>query len=90
MQHLLNEIGFNVGLHLKGDSSASHGVLQRLGAGRVKYLEARQLWLQEKVLDGSITISKVPRSQNWADVLTHGWVAGDIGHFTTMGIESCA
>ena len=43
LKHLLEEIGMNLDLHLKGDSSASHGTLQRLGTGRVKHLETRQL-----------------------------------------------
>ena len=82
------EIGENLGLHLRGDSSASHGTLQRLGSGRVKHLQTRQLWLQEKVFAGEITVEKVPRRDNWADVLTHGWVAADVRHFINMGIVS--
>ena len=88
LRYLLEEIGENLGLHLRGDSSASHGTLQRLGSGRVKHLQTRQLWLQEKVFAGEITVEKVPRCDNWADVLTHGWVAADVRHFINMGIAS--
>merc|ERR1712026_633975 len=75
-------------LHLRGDSSASHGTLQRLGSGRVKHLQTRQLWLQEKVYSGEVSVEKVGRKVNWADALTHPWVAGDVGHFEAMGISS--
>ena len=88
LQNLLGEIGEEVRLHLRGDSSASHGTLQRLGSGRIKHLQTRQLWLQEKVYQGTVTVEKIPRSINWADVLTHGWVAADEAHFTNMGIAS--
>ena len=88
LQHLLEEIGIKVALHLKGDSSASHGTLHRMGSGKVKHLETKQLWLQERVQKGFVTISKVPREANWADTLTHPWVQGDIHHFASMGIES--
>ena len=73
---------------LRGDSSASHGVLQRIGSGRVKHLHTRQLWLQEKVYEGSIVVQKVDRCHNWADILTHNWVVADLKHFVSMGISS--
>ena len=87
IKHLLEEVGVRAGLHLKGDSSASHGTLQRRGTGRIKHLETRQLWLQEKVQDGGVTIEKVPRERNWADVLTHGWGGGQEHRFEAMGVQ---
>ena len=88
LQNLMREIGEEKELLLRGDSSASHGTLQRLGSGRVKHLQTRQLWLQERVYSGALTIQKVPRQKNWADALTHGWVLADQGHFESMGITS--
>merc|ERR1712235_230200 len=88
LKYLLEEIGERLELHLRGDSSASHGTLQRLGSGRVKHLQTRQLWLQEKVFNNELTVEKIPRLQNWADLLTHGWVAADERHFHSMGISS--
>ena len=64
LQYLITEVGVEAGLHLVGDSSASHGTLNRLGSGRVKHLQTRQLWLQEKVHGGEITLEKVPRERN--------------------------
>ena len=86
VKHLMEEVGVEAGLHLKGDSSASHGTLQRLGTGRIKHLETRQLWLQEKIYQGCISVEKVPRRDNWADVLTHGWTTSDNYQFTSMGV----
>ena len=88
LKHLLQEVGLELGLHLRGDSSASHGTLHRLGSGRIKHLETRQLWLQEKVFKGVVSIEKVPRERNWADVLTHAWSAVDGNHFEAMGVSS--
>ena len=88
LQYLINEVGVETGLHLLGDSSASHGTLQRQGAGRIKHLQTRQLWLQEKVHEGSITIEKIPRERNWADLLTHAWSPASGGLFGDMGIVS--
>ena len=88
LKYLHDEIGEERMLHLRGDSSASHGTLQRLGSGRVKHLQTRQLWLQERVYNGEVSIEKIDRAVNWADSLTHAWVAGDMGHFGSMGIKS--
>ena len=88
LQYLLREIGVERELLLRGDSSASHGFLQRIGSGKVKHLQTRQLWLQEKVYQGEVTVQKVDRKDNWADLLTHHWVAADLRHLTTMGISS--
>ena len=88
VKHLMEEIGWDLGLHLRGDSSASHGTLSRLGTGRVKHLQTRQLWLQERVHQKEITIEKVPRTHNWADTLTHSWVGADEHHFREMGVVS--
>ena len=88
IKHLLEEVGLEVGLHLRGDSSASHGTLNRLGTGRVKHLQTKQLWLQEQVHDKSISIEKVARERNWADALTHGWTTAEGYHFEDMGIQS--
>lgn len=90
IQNLLRELGVQVGLHLRGDSSASQGTLQRLGAGKVKHLYTRQVWLQEKVHDQSVSIEKIPRSINWADVLSHGWTSSDLQHFHRMGVYQIA
>ena len=88
LQYLLQEVGVQRELLLRGDSSASHGVLQRIGSGKVKHLHTRQLWLQEKVYEGSLTVQKVDRHYNWADMMTHNWVAADQRHFMSMGISS--
>ena len=88
LQYLIKEVGVEAGLHLVGDSSASHGTLQHQGSGRIKHLQTRQLWLQEKVHEGAISIEKVPREENWADLLTHAWSPSSEYLFQDMGIRS--
>ena len=88
LKYLLEEIGVTLGLHIRGDSAASHGTLHRLESGRIKHLHTRQLWLQGHVYSGEISIEKIPRAQNWADVMTHAWNAVDYYHFIEMGVSS--
>ena len=85
--YLLEELGERRQLHLRGDSSASHGTLHRLGSGRGKHLQTRQLWLQEKVYAGEVGLEKVPRNVNWADALTHARCSADERHFEEMGVR---
>ena len=82
--NVLEEIGESVELHLKGDSSACQGMLDREGVGAVKHLETKQLWLQEKVQRKELKFIKVPRLKNPADALTHHWDGGNRDHFEMM------
>ena len=90
MQHILEELGEAKPLQVGCDSSACKGILDRIGTGSLKHVSVKQLWLQEKVYQGEVSVEKIPRSENWADVMTHGWAAPDERHFQEMGIASVA
>ena len=53
------------------DSSACKGMLLRVGAGKVKHLSTKQLWVQAVVETFPVEIVKIPRTDNCADMLTH-------------------
>ena len=67
------EMGIPMELNLSTDSSAARGIVQRQGAGRVKHLDIKTLWLQERENVGDFAIIKIPRIGNWSDLLTHHW-----------------
>ena len=52
------------------DASAAIGISARLGAGRVRHLEAKELWIQEKVRAKQVSVSKIGTRDNRADMLT--------------------
>ena len=89
IKYLFEEVGFQLGLVLFGDSSASHGTVQRLGSGKIKHLATRQLWLQERVYSREVAVKKVGRESNWADVLTLPCTQKDLYQFNAMGVYSC-
>ena len=60
-----------IALELHTDASAAKGVVARQGAGRIKHLEVRQLWVQEKERSGDLSVKKIPRKENSADLFTH-------------------
>ena len=75
--HLEEEFGRWLRVRLLGDSSANHGMIQRQGAGKVKHLTVRQLWLQQQAELGCAIHEKIPRAINCADMLTHYWTKTD-------------
>ena len=72
-KHLSEEIFYPEKLEINTDSSAARGVIQRQGAGKVKHLSVKQLWVQEQEMYKKLVVNKVPRDVNWADMLTHHW-----------------
>ena len=57
-------------IQLNTDASAAIGIGSRLGLGKVRHIEVNQLWLQEKVHSGRVTLKKVKTEENIADALT--------------------
>ncbi len=57
-------------LRVNADSSAAKSIASRRGCGKVRHLETRELWLQEKVARGDLEIRKVRGEENVADALT--------------------
>ena len=67
------------------DSTAAYGIVQRKGAGPVKHLTVKQLWVQEVFRKYGNTMIKVPRHANVADMLCSVSNATDRArHLTTL------
>ena len=56
-------------LSLAVDANAAIGMVHRQGAGDLKHLTVRTLWVQEAVKETGTTVLKVPRAINWSDAL---------------------
>ena len=70
---LCSEMGLSVKPRVCTDSSAARGAVSRVGTGRMKHVSTQTLWVQERVTKGELTFSKVPRTENFADLCTHHW-----------------
>merc|ERR1712127_380393 len=86
VQRLAESLGDELPLELRTDASAARGVILRQNVGKVWHLQVKQLWLQENVAAGELTIVKIPRAQNCSDALTHPWSANDLPFWAAMGI----
>ena len=59
-----------VEVQVNNDSSAAKRITARKGAGRVRHIEARELWVQDRVAPGKLKIVKAKAVDNVADGLT--------------------
>eukprot|EP00929_Paragymnodinium_shiwhaense_P052292 TRINITY_DN26200_c1_g1_i2.p1 TRINITY_DN26200_c1_g1~~TRINITY_DN26200_c1_g1_i2.p1 ORF type:complete len:320 (-),score=34.73 TRINITY_DN26200_c1_g1_i2:248-1147(-) len=88
MQSLLCDWGLDVAVEVLSDSSAARGHVSRRGLGRMRHIQSRFLWIQERAADGHVKISAVPGKQNPSDILTEA-VSGQslLQHLTVLGFE---
>jgi len=73
-------------LEVLSDSSAARGFSQRKGLGKMRHIQTRYLWVQERVHEGHLKISAIKGTQNPADVLTKA-VSGQLSkkHLEKIG-----
>ena len=67
---LFEEMGFGLTVEVGTHSSAARGITARLGCGRLRHLETRFLWIQEKVREKLIHIVNIGTATNRADLQT--------------------
>eukprot|EP00435_Cladocopium_sp_Y103_P015181 s2139_g3.t1 len=70
VQNILAEMNRRYGLACLTDSSAAKGISHRRGVGKVKQLELRELWGQDKVDKGELEVRKIGTDKNWSDIGT--------------------
>ena len=57
-------------IRLRTDNSAVRMLSRKLGAGRLRHIKGRRLWLQAKVISGGLCIKQVKTLYNIADLNT--------------------
>ena len=88
LRQLAQEVGYALVFHLLGDSSAAKGIMLRTGAGAIKHLCTKQLWIQERVMSREIVPFKIKRDINMADTCTHHWGQLEAGSlFAAAGLR---
>ena len=71
LEEAAKELGIKAhGMELETDASAAKSYASRRGAGRIRHVEVRWLWLQKAVADGRFKLVKIVGGDNPADVLT--------------------
>ena len=72
LRSLAQDMGINdkIDICLYADSSAAIGICKRTGIGKVRHLATGQVWIQEKIRHGDLSLSKVLGTDNPADSFT--------------------
>ena len=77
LQAICRDLGFDYKIRVHSDATAALGIARRRGLGKVRHLDCADLWVQEKVRTGAVTVAKILGAENPADVLTK-YVSKDI------------
>ena len=64
VKNLMADLGVERRLKLKTDASVAKSIAMRRGAGKVRHLEVKQLWLQEKVQRKEINVEKAKTDEH--------------------------
>jgi hypothetical protein len=78
LRSMLGDFGVNVSIKVNTDASAAKGMANRRGLGKVRHIAVNQLWIQDRVARGDLTIEKVNGNENISDILTKHVNAEDI------------
>ena len=70
VRSLLRDLGYHFDVEVLSDAVAAIGFARWRGVGRIRHLDTTDLWIQEKVKSGELTISKVAGVDNPADMFT--------------------
>ena len=67
---LLNDLGVQLKTRVWTDSSATIGICSRQGLGKLRHINTRSLWVQQKIRGGALEVWKVKGEVNPADLFT--------------------
>ena len=70
MQSILRDMGWDLPIEMYSDATAAIGIARRKGLGKIRHLDVSDLWIQDKIRTNAISLKKVLRTENMADVLT--------------------
>ena len=88
MLALAQDLGESLSATVNTDASATLGIIQRQGLGKLRHVSTQFLWIQEKVRTDAFDIAKVPGYNNPADILTKNVSAELIQrHTASLGVR---
>ena len=76
---IMKDFGLEVDVSVSTDSSAAKGIANRRGLGKLRHIELSELWVQDLIAKGRITVYKINASENSSESLTKHSVGERIG-----------
>ncbi len=85
---MARDMGYRVEGQVWIDASATMGIINRRGVGKVRHLDTQLLWVQQKSLRGEMEFGKVWGKENPADLMTKGLDEATAGrHLDKLKLE---
>jgi hypothetical protein len=78
VEALMDDMGMVGKVRLWSDSSAGRSISLRKGAGKMRHLQVKYLWLQDATFEKRVTIEKVKGTEDPADVATKFLTAAEM------------
>ena len=70
IQSLCRDMGWNLPIRIWSDATAAIGIARRKGLGKIRHLDVTDLWIQDQIRGGKISLDNVLGIENPSDVLT--------------------
>ncbi|CAK0873076.1 unnamed protein product [Prorocentrum cordatum] len=70
MRQFYQQCGIEVASKVHSDSNAGRAIATRIGSGKVRHLQIRDLWVQERVRLGELQLGRVDTESNRSDLGT--------------------
>lgn len=70
MLSLLHDLGVRLHFSVWTDSTATQGICGRQRLGKIRHLDAQDLWIQQRLRNGDFSSFKVPGEYNPGDLFT--------------------
>ena len=83
MISILKDFGMETTAVVLCDSSAAIGICSRQGVGRVRHVNVRYLWMQQRLAEKEFELKKVDGKRNVADLMTKNLPKADLDKFMT-------
>ena len=91
LRSMAADFGLNLQVRLTGDATAASGIAHRRGAGKLRHVETKTLWLQRLVTDRRIIIRKEDTKDLVSDIGTKHVDSHTLWkHLKTMGFHKVA
>lgn len=69
-RNLFRALGVELIGRIDGDNTAAQSLCRRRGVGKIRHLEAKDLWIQDKVEKKELMLGRVPTADNMSDIGT--------------------
>ena len=84
MRQFFSQRGIEVRSRVSSDSSAGRAIALQIGSGKVRHLQIKDLWVQERIRQGDLSLDRVATLDNRSDLGTKYLDRGRIDRLMAM------